>query len=316
MTSDFKNDELSFFSTALVINQRKKNFVWIVFAQTFHNYSSINLKNADRDYILDCVRNNPLLKARLEYYWGRDLIPEQEYDWITDSPRQSFFIQNTILNNQIPFYFTDFPDTQNYPKDPFPNKPVKGLGIPHELTGRDLSIALIDFWVSCSYFDYFGRVNLAKQIRTMWDNHTQFDKKFDWFNKGDPEARRREFWEWLRKKEPQHAFNLPSFQNHDELLSFFDRFNWNHLHQSDLMRRFKNNWNQQQLRARSKGKKQCNFVLSDKTVSKLEKLAAEHHLTRTEIVELIIDAEAKHQTYIRERLSRKQQLLGSLGSSE
>lgn len=61
----------------------------------------------------------------------------------------------------------------------------------------------------------------------------------------------------------------------------------------------------------SKNKRQCNFVLAEKTVSKLEKLAAKHHLTRTEIIELIINAEAEKGTYIRERLSRRQLLLGS-----
>ena len=257
-----------------------------------------------------------MLKFRLGYYGGHDLIPEYEYDWITESPRQSNFIQNTILSNQITFDFRIFPDTQNFPKDPFPNAPVKKLGIPHELTGRDLSIALIDFWVSCSFLDITGRVKLVKQIRTLWENYTQFDKQFDWFKKDDPEARRHEFWKWLRMKEPLNIAHLPSFQNHDELLSFFDQFNWNRLYQSDLMRRFKNTWNQQQLRARTKGKKQCNFVLSVKTAAKLKNLAEKYDMDRNQIIELLINDEAENETYIRERISRRKPLLELPESTE
>lgn len=175
--------------------------------------------------------------------------------------------------------------------------------------GAERSIALIDYFLCFTSGGIQERIEIAKNFRLEWEKQREKDKEFDWFKKDNSQQRIDFFWEWLKTKAPQLTHNHASFQNHDELLSCFDFYDAPS--KTLLIQNFKKTWNQKQVRARSKGKKQRNYVLAEKTVSKLEKLAAKYHLTRTEIIELIINGEAEKETYIRERLNHKKMLLGS-----
>ena len=44
-------------------------------------------------------------------------------------------------------------------------------------------------------------------------------------------------------------------------------------------------------------------------MSKLNKLAKKHQLTRTEIIKILIDSEAKSERYINERIDRVKDLI-------
>jgi len=58
-----------------------------------------------------------------------------------------------------------------------------------------------------------------------------------------------------------------------------------------------------------KGKRQCNFILSDKTNNLLDILSEKYDLSRTEIIEVLIKAEAEKETYIAEKLRKRNLLL-------
>lgn len=179
-----------------------------------------------------------------------------------------------------------------------PISPVIPDRIPFELVGAERSIALIDHFLSFSSGGIKERIEITKKIQLAWENQQEKNKEFDWFKKDNSQQRIDFFWEWLKTKAPQLTHNRASFQNHDELLSCFDFYYNDASSKTLLIQNFKKTWNQKQLRERSKGKKQCNFVLSESTVSKLESLSKRYGLTRTEIIELLIDSEAAHQHYI------------------
>ena len=115
---------------------------------------------------------------------------------------------------------------------------------------------------------------------------------------------------------PNEINDYYKFQSHDDLLIFFNHpmfiRDTKELYSKDARKI----WNQRLRREKATDEKQCNFVLPLKTISKLDRLAKKHHLTRTEIIELIINGEAEKETYIRERLSRRLLLLGPHGSTE
>lgn len=310
------NDELSKIIGIDLVSDRVTNLVWIAVAHLDVNYCKSNFKRFSRDQISEILNANPALKNSAKYCFSKELIPSSELNWLNESQRQANFIESILISNLTQVNLTQYQNTHLTESGMFPISPVFPLGIPYELMGAERSIALIDYFLSFTSGGIKERREITKTFLLAWENQQEIDKEFDWFKKDDAQERLDFFWEWLKTKAPHLTYNRVSFQKHDDLLSCFDFFHNDASFKTLLIQNFKKVWNQKQLRARSKGKKQCNFVLSEKTVSKLEKLAAKHHLTRTEIIELLINAEAEKETYIRERLSRSQLLLGSLGSTE
>ena len=68
------------------------------------------------------------------------------------------------------------------------------------------------------------------------------------------------------------------------------------------MNSIKKRWSQNKYRAKSTGKKQCNFILSQKAIHCLEELAKKHDLKKTEILEILLKMEEEKGTYIPERI--------------
>lgn len=50
------------------------------------------------------------------------------------------------------------------------------------------------------------------------------------------------------------------------------------------------------------GKKQYNFILSDKTIKRLDNLADKHNLKRTQVLDILLQMEEEKGIYIPERL--------------
>lgn len=305
------NDELSKIIGIETVSDRVTNLVWIAAAHLDINYRQINFKRFSRDQIANNLNAHPVLKNIAASCFNKELIPSSELTWINDSQRQANFIENLLIGNLTQVNLTQYQEMHLEMPGISPASPVSPNGIPYELMGAERSIALIDYFLSFTSGGIQERVEITKKFLLAWEKQQEKDKEFDWFKKDDSQERIEFFWEWLKTKAPQLTYNRASFQNHDDLLSCFDFYYNDASSKTLLIQNFKKVWNQKQLRARSKGKKQRNYVLAEKTVSKLEKLAAKYHLTRTEIIELIINGEAEKETYIRERLSHKKLLLGS-----
>lgn len=65
----------------------------------------------------------------------------------------------------------------------------------------------------------------------------------------------------------------------------------------------KKRWSQNKYRAKLVGKKQYNFILSEKAIQRLDKLAEKHDLRRTEVLEILLKMEEEKGNYIPEKLN-------------
>ena len=57
-------------------------------------------------------------------------------------------------------------------------------------------------------------------------------------------------------------------------------------------------------RAKQNGKNQYNFILSDRAISRLDKLAKKHEIKRTEVLEILLKMEEENEHYILKHLNR------------
>lgn len=71
-------------------------------------------------------------------------------------------------------------------------------------------------------------------------------------------------------------------------------------------------WNQHQRRLKNKDKKQRNFELSTSTITALEKIAKKHGISRTDVIEIVINAEARYEYHISRILNKRQALIDSI----
>ena len=277
------------------------NLTWVIIVNANYDYRKININQLSRDALSDFLDQNTEIKIIVQNLLQRELVPAKELEWLTDVSRQSKFIE-VFLSTKMPYQLSPY-------EDPSTIKSPIILGItPFDLIGSKLSSALIDYWLSFCPGDMNTKIQLVKLIRKAWEDQIKIDEKFDWFNKEKGQDRRDFFWQWLTLSEPLLTQNKVSFKTQDDLLYFFDFAKISENEKHYLVQKFKNNWNQKQYRERNAGKKQCNFILSEKTISKLERLAQKYHLSRTEIVELIINAEAAKEIYISERLNQRKLL--------
>lgn len=301
-------DKLSEIIGADIASDRAEKMILVFAAQIDIKIQKTSIGRKIRDEIADFLKQNINIKNNVQNALRREFVPLEEFEWLIKSRRQSEFIEVILATNQPQFSINL--------NQAIPFQWPVGVSIspftmgktPLDLIGKELSIALLDYWISFFPGDMQAKISIIKLIRTAWEGKQENDKKFDWFKKDDSKERIEYFWEWLKSNVPHLTNNHASLQNHEELLSFFDQIQ---IHDSEkylLAHKFKNTWNQKQLRARTKGKRQCNFILSEKTISKLERLAEKYHLSRTEIVELIIDAEAAKEIYISERLNQRKLL--------
>ena len=306
------SDELLKIIGINVVSDRTTNLVWIAAAHSDITFRQSNFRRFSQDQISKILNENPVIKNIAQYCLHKELIPLSELEWINESPRQAKFIEGLLIGNLAQVNLKQFQDTHQNQTGILAISPVFLNKIPYELMGAERSIALIDYFLCFTSGGIQERIEVVKKFCLAWEIHKGKDKEFDWFKKDNSQERMDFFWEWLKTKAPQLTYNRASFQNHDELLSCFDYYDAPS--KTLLIQNFKKVWNQKELRARSKGKKQCNFVLSEGTVSKLESLSKRYDLTRTEIIELLIDSEAAHRHYISERLQRKIQITTPLNN--
>lgn len=298
------NDELARIIGTPIESSRINSLLWFALAQSDKQFIDIHsISTFNRDELASFIKNIGTLSGGCQWAPVK-LVPDTHLSWIEDSQRQSHW-----LTYQLVLHISA--SKEKAAQAGMHHQPLTNPSPPRHLTGRNLSIAYLDFF-SAHYFSTIDeKINFIESLQLSWQNHTKTDRYFSWLNRNDASSRIEFFWEWLTKKNPEITHNRPFFKTYEGVLEFFDNPAFTESAKELFNKKANNMWAQKQRRENSKNKRQCNFVLAEKTISKLEKLAAKHHLTRTEIIELIINAEAEKETYIRERLSRRQLLLGS-----
>lgn len=302
------NDEFSEIIGIKKASERIESFVWITLAQKFEQIQDHSAMSP-----LGFTLAEYLKKSRFstnEVSEGlKGLAPEHSLSWITDNRRQSLWIERNI--GQI--HLSEGGNELNhrvYSQSPRAEEP--SFVVPHHLLGRSRSVAIIDYWTFKNIRATVDKVAYINRIQLAWQRHIKVDRHFAWLDDGNTEKRRGFFWGWLESRDYRITQNQTQFNTHDEVLEFFDHPIFTDAARELFSKSAKKSWDQQQRRENTKDKRQCNFVLTERTICKLEALAHKHGLTRTEIIEIMIESEAKRELYITERLNRKSLLVTPL----
>lgn len=283
---------------------RIASVAWLIAAHEDSSLVDLNLNAQDLQKTLkEYVNKNSKAGVFIKGSMLKMLVPQERINWIKGNQRQFYWIHDyiSILKTQQP---------KKIRSDLSPVIHTLPTSIPHYLSNREMNVALVDYWLVYSFSDMSTAIQYCKKMESVWEKHIESDKFFSWLDGMDAENKRDCFWSFLKNRIPNETNDYQKFQSHEDLLMFFDRPMFTRDTKELYSKNARQIWNQRLRREKATDEKQCNFVLPLKTISNLDKLSKKHHLTRTEILELIINSEAEKETYIRERRSHRNLLRG------
>lgn len=213
-------------------------------------------------------------------------LPEERFLWLTDDSRQNAWMLRYL--KALPMFVQ-----------------TGAVDISGFLSGRQRIIALFDVHQPSGEAKEFC-VNDAKLA---WEAQKQRDRVFDWFRDEAGTAGVELMGAWLSKQNLGFAGLRWSISSHDDLLSFFDNNPLGDLEIKLMMIEIKRAWSQKKYRASLKDRRQCNLILRESTISKLDKLAGKHDLSRAELLEILINAEQDQGVYINQKRQRRSDLM-------
>ncbi len=281
------------------INQsrRAESFIWLSLAQSDPKFIPINMREMEdnsKELMENYLANHPKIKQEIEYKLLHRIIPIEDLNWIKDNQRQTKWIIQSINENINAKIITGMISPA-----------IVTINLPFFLQKRDLSIAVFDYWASTFHSPSTPVMQTNSILRTHWKGYSSHDQHFSWIEKENTKDKIDSFWKWLNGKYPSITIKHQKPESYDELLSILDDPIFRHHSKELFSSSFRKIWNQQQRREKEKDKKQCNFRLSDKTISKLKALSKEYDLTQTEVIDVIINSEAKHKHYLTKLTERR-----------
>ena len=274
-----RNDKLQKTFNSFNADSRFATWLWILMKYNYPDVFLGEFRGPDmRNLMAETIINQPGLKQTIENQNRIDFLPEQSLQWITNKKRQNAFLMKKLIEkNEI-----------NY------------TGVPDNLTGRDLTIAAIDTW----QIDKTKKSEIINQIRSEWEIHTESDHLFKWFDDPDEKEKLNTAWEITKNKYSFLVFHQNQPQERDDFIILLDSILITTPEKILLMNSIKKRWSQNKYRAKNTGKKQYNFILSDKTIKRLDKLADKHDLKRTQVLDILLKMEEEKGIYIQERLKQ------------
>jgi hypothetical protein len=278
-----EKDELAELLNQDKTDRRLDNWLWLFLSANGMSEEVKKNGPGNKGWIANVLTQDVAMKNEILSRKDKTFLPEEYLKWITRDARQNDWLVKHICG----VFLKLFPD------------------IPPFLIGRERVIALIDY----------GEVDLDLKIRRVesanaaWSFYLEKDRIFDWFKREDEEARCNFSWDWIKRNNTFSTWGQSSFCNHQELLLFFDQAPLSEEAKILMVEKIKKAWNQKKYRENLKGKKQCNLVLSNESIKLLDQLGKKYDLTRAELIEVLIKMEAKNETYLTEKLQRRQALL-------
>lgn len=231
-----------------------------------------------RDQIARALRRNPRVTRGLVRARDRELLPEEAFSWVEKSGRQPKWLAAHAGNKT-------------------------GLRINSSvfrtLTDKEQLIALFDLWDK----DFGLKEITLRRLSDDWTEHARSDRIFSWF-KEDERAKCTLAWSWLEKNKPRLTWRAEPFTKLTELLEFFDHSGASDEEKELYVDKIKRRWSTQKTREKAVEKKQYNFVLPLSVNAVLDKLAEEHELSRTKVLEMLILGEEQHELYLPKQPSR------------
>ena len=257
--------------------------IWLWYTLLFYetrfnpnDYSDTGMRDKMARYLQTRTwRVDELLKER-----RKQLVHKRDIEWITEDRRVAEWmtreIQNSTGHSQLKNYF--------------------------DLKEKDLPIAILDVWQR----DITQKTNLLRDLEQRWKSHKTNDKVYAWFK--DDDQKSQFAWDWLEKNSFVVTVGSTPFETFEDVLIFFDNANYSRDQEELYIGKIKKGWTQKKYRENLKGKAQYNFVLSDKAIESLEKLASCYEISRARLLEILIEMEAEKNDHIPERI-RTLQLL-------
>lgn len=288
------------------MSPRDFSFAWLVAAQESSQLAEMHPNHAEfKQALAEQLAKNSTFINNIFKSKSQSTIPDFHFEWIDDSFRQGLWIYSKITEIQNlthigNYEFLKITSPLSFTTNP---TPVFNLTIPIHLIMKNRIIATIDYHMSIINCPLSIKIDIINWIQNQWALHTRSDAYFKWLDAEDAEEKREFFRNWLIKKDSFFYRTTSPFKSHEDLLHYFDApF---HLDETKkyLNRYGKIAWNQNQRRENDKDRKQYNFVLRNTIIKKLKTLSDKHKLSRNEIIEILIESEAKHTTYIKERLA-------------
>lgn len=241
-------------------------------------YKSFDMKNR----MSDLISNNQNLVQTIEQHKKLYLLPSVMLRWITGDEIQHNWITKQVLNKGWAANRLIAQTEEN------------NVAAPESLNDRDRVIAMIDIWS----LDPFKKLDEINSLKNLWIQHKQKTQIYDWFTGADETQKLILAWDLTSKKHPSLTdTNLP-FKNHHELLNFFDNTRLHEAEKTLLIDSIKKRWSQNQYRENMIGKKQYNFILSEKTIARLDKLADTFDLRRVEVLDILLKMEENEGCYL------------------
>lgn len=261
-------DELSQILGPLADERRNWNWLWSYVL--WIRPSSLSADDFgsphERQRLADVLKREIHLKEQIQLDASQQLLPLELFMWILDDKRQLKWITSQLSETE------------------------KASKIPAVLSERDRTLTLIDL---CNLGSLASKRIFVENLRLNWNRHRDQDKRYEWFTKKPAKERLQFAWDWFTRNVPLLTYGETSFQSQADLLIFFDQIKPTP-EQSELwLMKIKKQWSQHNYRAQMQGKSQLNVVLKDSTISQLDQLASKHDLSRSKVLERLIELETR-----------------------
>ncbi len=272
------NDALSKFLPEIAYSKRFDIWLWLYlgdrgvqFDQDYFDGPSM------RDLMAKSISNIPGIIDDIKNSAGYNLLPIEVFGWIGESERQCNWLALHLSNHQ-----------NNWLRQP-----------PVRLLNRDLIIAMVDTRkenISC-------KRSTVHWMKNAWDQYTKNDGIFLWFKEEDEESKCELASRWLSNNDGVGSVQqVRPIRSHQELLMHFDQFIISHDKRLLCLSAVKKSWSQKKYRNNLSGKKQYNFILSDRAINRLDKLAKKYELKRVDVLEILLQMESEKNLYIAEKM--------------
>ncbi|HGM4308927.1 TPA: hypothetical protein ACKPFN_005375, partial [Pseudomonas aeruginosa] len=273
----FVEDTLSVLLKEESLDRRRDIWLWFYLAlrdtAVYHRENIIPATMRDRmaESIEKFGVTTDLLGGNQNYL----LIPEKHFSWISENERQLSWIKRRLPREMA--------DERIY-------SPA--------LSERDLLIATID----CAESPPREKTSFLANLKRAWDEQQQLDQQLDWIKEGGEREACRHVWEWLSKHLSNQVFPNACPESHQSLLQALDTFRWSTIERAHCIATVRRLWRQKIRRKDAKGKKQYNFILSDKAIKRLDRFSKDHEISRARVLEILLQMEDQKDLYLKEQI--------------
>ncbi|HGS8203759.1 TPA: hypothetical protein ACMFTY_005157, partial [Pseudomonas aeruginosa] len=166
------------------------------------------------------------------------------------------------------------------------------------LTEREMLIAKID----CSGPAPNDKKSFVIGLKQDWHEQMVLDSQLNWVQETNEAGACRHVVEWMRKHQPEQEFPETAPQTLQELLIASDAWTWSDVERKYCISTARRLWRQALRRKKAKGKKQYNFILSDKAIKRLDRFSKDHEISRARVLEILLQMEDEKDLYLKEQI--------------